>query len=93
MVKVMRPPAPSPAPPSPPVPEPPPRKLRSEEPSFTVRLPEYLQQDVRMAAVRQKTTVRLILLGALRGAGFEVHDEDMTDDRGIVAKLRSRERR
>jgi len=43
--------------------------------------------------VRQKTTVRLLLLRALRGVGFEVQDEDMTDDRGIVSKLRSRNRR
>ena len=74
-------------------PEPPARKLRSEEPSFTVRLPDYVQQAVRMEAVRQKTTVRLLLLRALRGVGFEVQDEDMTDDRGIVSKLRSRNRR
>jgi hypothetical protein len=100
MVKVVRPTAPPPDPePPPPVPAPEPaaapvpRKLRSEEPSFTVRLPDYLQQEVRMAAVRQKTTVRLILLRALRDAGFEVHEEDMTDDRGIVSKLRSRDRR
>lgn len=68
------------------------RKLRSEEPNLTVRLPEYVQQAVRMCAVAEKTTVRLIILRALKGAGFEVREEDMTDDRGIVAKLRSRER-
>jgi hypothetical protein len=94
LVKVVRPAAPpsSAAPSPPPVSEAAPRKLRSQEPSFTVRLPDYLQQEVRLAAVRQKTTVRLILLKALRGAGFAVNDEDMTDDRGIVAKLRSRNR-
>jgi hypothetical protein len=89
LVRVMRPAAPQAAPAPP---EPAPRKLRSQEPSFTVRLPEYLQQEVRLAAVRQKTTVRLIVLNALRGTGFTVQDEDMTDDRGIVAKLRSRNR-
>ncbi len=82
MVKVMRQPPAAPA-----------RKLRSEEPNFTVRLPDYVQQAVRMEAVRQKTTVRLLLLRALRQAGFEVQEEDMTDDRGIVSKLRGRERR
>ena len=82
VVKVVRPPAP----------EPPGRKLRSEEPNFTVRLPEEVQQAIRLRAVMEKTTVRLILLRALRGAGFEVAEQDMTDDRGIVAKQRSRER-
>ena len=66
-----------------------PRKLRSEEPNLTVRLPEYVQQAVRMRAVIEKTTVRLVILRALRDAGFEVREEDMTDDRGIVAKMRS----
>ncbi|CAH2605472.1 conserved protein of unknown function (plasmid) [Rhodovastum atsumiense] len=90
LVKVVRPDpglAPAAAPPVPP------RRLRSEEPNFTVRLPEYVQQAVRLEAVRRKTTVRLLLLQALRDAGFEVHEEDMTDDRGIVSKLRSRNRR
>ena len=70
-----------------------PRKPRSEEPNLTVRLPEYVQQAVRMRAVVEKTTVRLVILRALRNAGFEVRDEDMTDDRGIVAKMRSIEGR
>lgn len=66
------------------------RRPRAEEPNLTVRLPEYVQQAVRMRAVREKTTVRLVVLRALQGAGFNVNDEDMTDDRGIVAKMRSR---
>lgn len=66
------------------------RKYRSEEPNLTVRLPEYVQQAVRMRAVMEKTTLRLVMLRALRQAGFEILDEDMTDDRGIVAKMRRR---
>lgn len=66
------------------------RKPRAEEPNLTVRLPEYVQQAVRMRAVTEKTTVRLIVLRALRQAGFEIDEADMTDDRGIVAKMRSR---
>ena len=88
IVKVVRPAAPPPAP----SPAPMGRKLRSEEPNFTVRLPEEVQQAIRLRAVMEKTTVRLILLRALRAAGFEVAEQDMTDDRGIVAKQRSRER-
>jgi hypothetical protein len=68
------------------------RRRRSEEPNFTVRLPEYVQQALRMKAVTEKTTVRLILLRLLRDAGYHVDDEDMTDDRGIVAKMRSKTR-
>ncbi len=68
------------------------RKPRAEEPNLTVRLPEYVQQAVRMRAVSERTTVRLVILRALRGAGFEIDDNDMTDDRGIVAKRRTRER-
>jgi hypothetical protein len=68
------------------------RRPRAEEPNLTVRLPEYVQQAVRMRAVLERTTVRLVILRALRGAGFEIGDEDMTDDRGIVAKMRTRER-
>jgi hypothetical protein len=45
-----------------------------------------------MRAVSERTTVRLVILRALRGAGFEIDDSDMTDDRGIVAKMRTRER-
>jgi len=66
------------------------RRPRAEEPNLTVRLPDYLQQAVRMRAVSERTTVRLIILRALRGAGFEIHEQDMTDDRGIVAKMRRR---
>lgn len=73
--------------------EDPPRRRRSEEPNFTVRLPEYVQQALRMKAVSERTTVRLILLKLLREAGYQVDDEDMTDDRGIVAKMRSKARR
>jgi hypothetical protein len=69
------------------------RRLRSEEPNFTVRLPDYVQQALRMRAVSERTTVRLILLRMLRDAGYEVEDQDMTDDRGIVAKMRSKGRR
>ena len=68
------------------------RRPRSEEPNLTVRLPDYVQQAVRMRAVSERTTVRLVILRALRGAGFEIDDNDMTDDRGIVAKMRTRER-
>jgi hypothetical protein len=68
------------------------RRPRAEEPNLTVRLPEYVQQSVRLRAVSERTTVRLIILRALRGAGFEIDDSDMTDDRGIVAKMRTRKR-
>jgi hypothetical protein len=44
-----------------------------------------------MRAVVERTTVRLVILRALRDAGFEVHEQDMTDDRGIIAKMRRRE--
>jgi|GEM_PF-2865757 hypothetical protein len=88
IVKVVRPAVPPPGP----LPAPSRRKLRSDEPNFTVRLPEEVQQAIRLRAVMEKTTVRLILLRALRAAGFEVAEQDMTDDRGIVAKQRSRDR-
>ena len=71
-------------------PEEPPRRRRSEEPNFTVRLPDYVQQALRMKAVSERTTVRLTLLRLLRDAGYRVDDQDMTDDRGIVAKMRSK---
>lgn len=67
-----------------------PRSRRSEEPNFTVRLPDYVQQALRMKAVSGRTTVRLTLLRLLRDAGYHVEDQDMTDDRGIVAKMRSK---
>ncbi len=70
--------------------EPPARRRRSDEPNFTVRLPEYVQQALRLRAVGERTTVRLLLLRLLRDAGYHVDDEDMTDDRGIVAKRRAR---
>ena len=69
------------------------RRSRAEEPNLTVRLPEYVQQAVRMRAVAEKTTMRLVILRALRAAGFEIEACDMTDDRGIVAKRRARDRK
>jgi hypothetical protein len=72
--------------------KPSPKRPRAEEPNLTVRLPEYVQQAVRMRAVTEKTTVRLVILRALKGAGFVVNEDDMTDDRGIVAKMRGRTR-
>jgi hypothetical protein len=68
------------------------RRPRADEPNLTVRLPDYVQQAVRMRAVFERTTVRLVILRALRSAGFEIDDSDMTDDRGIVAKRRTRQR-
>jgi hypothetical protein len=91
MVRVVRPPTPATGAGHPPA-SPTARKLRAEEPNLTVRLPDYVQQAVRMRAVAEKTTVRLVILRALKATGFEVDDCDMTDDRGIVAKLRARER-
>lgn len=84
--------APPQEPAPPPAVEEPARRRRSEEPNFTVRLPDYVQQALRMRAVAERTTVRLILLRLMRDAGYQVDDEDMTDDRGIVAKMRAKNR-
>ena len=66
------------------------RALRSEERMLSVRLPDYVQQELRVRAARDRTTVRILVLEALQGLGIEVRPEDMTDDRGIVAKMRSK---
>lgn len=63
---------------------------RSLEKNFTVRLPDDVVEQIDLRARRGKKPKRLVILEALKEAGFEVRDADLTDDRGMVLKRLSK---
>ncbi len=76
--------------PSPPRPaQPPPAPLAAPEPARVIRpaatrpwqamLPDYLIEALRQAAAREGTAQKVIVLRALRDAGFRVDDIDLQD--------------
>jgi len=58
----------------------PPRILRADTEPLQIEVPVYLNDALRMAAARRKTTKKRLVLEALKAAGFEVADEDMAED-------------
>lgn len=63
---------------------------RSLERNFTVRLPDDVVAQIDIRARQNRKPKRLIVLEALKEAGFEVRDGDLTDDRGMVLKRLSK---
>lgn len=49
--------------------------------SFSLKIPEHVRQQLKLAAVQKNQTIRMTLLLALREAGYEIHDEDLIDAR------------
>ena len=66
-------PAPQPAPPSPAIVRPAPTR------PWQAMLPDYLVEELRQAAAREGTAQKVIVLKALRQAGFRIDDIDLQD--------------
>lgn len=65
-------------------------KKRAEEPRaepqvrVAVNMPETLQEQLHIKAVKEKTSMRALILTALKKAGYDVRDEDLRDGRRAV---------
>ena len=57
---------------------------RGEGQGFYLRLPEKTVEAIKIKAIEQKTTARVLVLKALKSAGFPVTAEAMTDRRRKV---------
>ena len=55
------------------------RFVRSAE-KLTIELPAYLMDALRQGAAVNRTTVRHLVMTALRGAGYEIAEADMVPD-------------
>lgn len=72
-------PAPS-APPAAPVAAPPPAAIRpAGTKPWQAMFPEYLIEELRHAAAREGTAQKVVVMRALRAAGFRVDDIDLQD--------------
>ncbi len=47
---------------------------------FTLNLPQYLAEELRIRAVKDRCATRFLFLKALRDAGFTIEDADMLVD-------------
>ena len=56
-------------------------RVESTKP-LTVMVPERLKRQVEDAAHQERTTVRVVVMRALRQAGFDVTDDDLYVKRG-----------
>lgn len=54
----------------------------SPQQKLTIRVPKTLVAKMKRDALDQDSTVRQIVLGALRKAGYEIADADMADGAG-----------
>lgn len=52
-------------------------------PTQTIRteVPDYLAQALRVECAKSQCTIRYLLLKALRADGWEIHDQDIAEDR------------
>jgi hypothetical protein len=55
--------------------------VKSRHRKITLELPEYVAEDLASEAFHKKSTVRLIVLEALKARGYKVDAEDLTDRR------------
>ncbi|MBF0307452.1 MAG: hypothetical protein HQL41_17605 [Alphaproteobacteria bacterium] len=60
---------------------------------FTIPMPRRVNLQLEDEARRQGVPKKVIVLKALKAAGFDVRDEDLEDRRGIVMKRVAAERR
>jgi hypothetical protein len=58
----------------------PPRR-RSPEVSLSTRIPEYVMRELRRRYADTGVTIRVQVLQALMGKGFEIEEEDLQDER------------
>lgn len=60
---------------------------------YTIPMPRRVNQQLEEEARRQGVPKKVIVLKALKAAGFDVRDGDLEDRRGIVMKQVAAERR
>ena len=53
-----------------------------KERQLSVFMPERVVRQLKVEAAETGLPVRVLMLRALQRAGYEVHDEDLTDRRG-----------
>jgi hypothetical protein len=64
---------------------------REREVQLAAMVPAVVRRAVRRRAEAEGTTVRTILLRALKAAGIvEIDDDELTDRRAVAASLKSR---
>lgn len=68
----------SPAPPAPQIPSPAALRPAPTRP-WQAMLPDYLSEELRQAAAREGTAQKVVVMRALRQAGFRVEDIDLQD--------------
>lgn len=54
------------------------------QPRVAISMPEALQQELHIKAIMEKTSMRALILKALKDAGYNVRDEDLRDGRRAV---------
>jgi hypothetical protein len=64
-------------------PEPPkaPAYQRGPETTLSTKVPDYVLRELKITAAQKGTTIRNLLLEALKKDGFKIKDEDIQDDR------------
>lgn len=58
-----------------------PPRQRSPEVSLSTRIPEYVMRELRRRYADTGVTIRVQVLQALMGKGFEVDEDDLQDER------------
>ena len=67
----------------------PPAKLTENDDRLTVMLPVDVVDEIKLRAVKERTTIRVIVLRALKAGGFDVPEDELIDRR-VEANARRR---
>jgi hypothetical protein len=54
---------------------------RGPETTLSTKIPDYVMRQLKITAAQRETTIRNLLLDALKRDGFEIKNEDIQDDR------------
>ena len=57
------------------------KEQRTGDAQMTLRLPHYVVRQLRVRAAEEATSVRALVLAALKNSGYEVMQEDIVDRR------------
>lgn len=58
-----------------------PTYTRGPEVALSTKIPEYVAKQLRLAAAQRDTTIRNLILEALKKDGLEIQEQDIQDDR------------
>jgi hypothetical protein len=62
-------------------PEKEPAYKRGPEVALSTKVPDYVARQLKLTAAQKDTTIRNLILEALKKDGFEIQNEDIQDDR------------